>query len=47
MSNIVFEDRVVAFFDVLEFKSFVESFNSGGRTFLGDGSKHWERVFRD
>ncbi|MCA1175238.1 MULTISPECIES: hypothetical protein [unclassified Pantoea] len=34
MPNIVFEDRAVAFIDVLEFKSVVESFDSGDRTFL-------------
>lgn len=34
MPNIVFEERAVAFIDVLEFKSVVESFDSGDRTFL-------------
>ncbi|ELY3468070.1 hypothetical protein SOJ80_003316 [Cronobacter universalis] len=34
MSNILFEDREFAFIDVLEFKSVVESFDSGDRTFL-------------
>jgi len=34
--NIVFEDREGAFIDVLEFKSVVESFDSGDRTFLGE-----------
>ncbi|MCV2511052.1 hypothetical protein NPS48_06165 [Leclercia pneumoniae] len=34
MPNIVFEDRTVAFIDVLEFKFVVESFGSGDRKFL-------------
>lgn len=34
MPNIAFEDRAVAFIDVLEFKSVVESFDSGDRAFL-------------
>lgn len=34
MPNIAFEDRAVAFIDVLEFKSVVESSDSGDRAFL-------------
>ena len=42
MPNIVFEDRAMAFIDVLEFKSVVESFDSGDRTFLEELSEDWD-----
>lgn len=47
MPNIVFEDRAVAFIDVLEFKFVVESFGSGDRKFLEELVETLGRVFRD